>query len=130
MSRKDPREAAPMGMGRRLPLLMALACGVSVANVYFPQGFNIAPATAAVVATVTQLGYAVGLFLLVPLGDRLPHRPLITGLLAVTGIALLAAGLAPASCSRPAAWSAWRPWSRNCYCPWPRAWSSRTVVAA
>ncbi|MFJ3802484.1 MFS transporter [Streptomyces sp. NPDC090088] len=84
---------------------MALACGVSVANVYFPQAltpliahkFHIAPATAAVVATVTQLGYAVGLFLLVPLGDRLPRRPLIAGLLAVTGVALLAAGLAPAS---------------------------------
>ncbi|MGW3036518.1 MFS transporter [Streptomyces sp. NPDC001178] len=106
MSRKDPKATpASTGAGRRLPLLMALACGVSVANVYFPQaltplvarGFGIAPATAAVVATVTQLGYAAGLFLLVPLGDRLPRRPLITGLLTLTGLALLAAGLAPAS---------------------------------
>ncbi|WP_055553460.1 MFS transporter [Streptomyces sp. NBRC 110028] len=106
MSRNDPPLApASTGIGRRLPLLMALACGVSVANVYFPQaltpliggGFDIAPATATVVATVTQLGYAAGLFLLVPLGDRLPRRPLIIGLLAVTGLALLAAGLAPAS---------------------------------
>ncbi|MFI5795045.1 MFS transporter [Streptomyces sp. NPDC051677] len=105
MSRNDPPAPAATGTGRRLPLLMALACGVSVANVYFPQaltpliarGFDIAPAAAAVVATVTQLGYAAGLFLLVPLGDRLPRRPLITGLLAVTGLALLAAGLAPAS---------------------------------
>ncbi|MFC8519385.1 MFS transporter [Streptomyces sp. NPDC057257] len=104
MSRNDP-PSAPAATGRRLPLLMALACGVSVANVYFPQaltpliarGFDIAPDTAAVVATVTQLGYAAGLFLLVPLGDRLPRRPLITGLLAVTGLALLAAGLAPAA---------------------------------
>ncbi|WP_405814013.1 MFS transporter [Streptomyces sp. NBC_01390] len=105
MSQNDaPRPESP-GMGRRLPLLMALACGVSVANVYFPQaltpmiadGLDIAPATAAVVATVTQLGYAAGLFLLVPLGDRLPRRPLITGLLIVTCLALLAAGLAPAS---------------------------------
>ncbi|MEU3571798.1 MFS transporter [Kitasatospora sp. NPDC036755] len=84
---------------------MALACGVSVANVYFPQaltplvaeGFGISAGTAAGVATVTQLGYAAGIFLLVPLGDRLPRRPLITVLLAVTGCALLAAGLAPAT---------------------------------
>ncbi|MFJ9353085.1 MFS transporter [Streptomyces mirabilis] len=105
MSRNDPSRPESPGMGRRLPLLMALACGVSVANVYFPQaltpiiadGLDISPASAAVVATVTQLGYAAGLFLLVPLGDRLPRRPLITGLLIVTGLALLAAGLAPAS---------------------------------
>ncbi|WP_075737846.1 MFS transporter [Streptomyces acidiscabies] len=105
MPRNDPPRPESPGMGRRLPLLMALACGVSVANVYFPQaltpliagGLDISPASAAVVATVTQLGYAAGLFLLVPLGDRLPRRPLVTGLLIVTGLALLAAGLAPAS---------------------------------
>ncbi|MEV4252832.1 MFS transporter [Spirillospora sp. NPDC049652] len=93
------------GLGRRLPLVMALACGVSVANVYFPQaltplvadGLRVTPATAASVATVTQLGYAAGIFLLVPLGDRLPRRPLITVLLAVTAGALLAAGLAPSA---------------------------------
>lgn len=105
MSRNDPPAPGRSDVGRRLPLIMALACGVSVANVYFPQaltpliahGLGTAPATAAVVATVTQLGYAAGIFLLVPLGDRLPRRPLITGLLAVTGLALLAAGLAPAT---------------------------------
>ncbi|MFJ8386660.1 MFS transporter [Streptomyces sp. NPDC094438] len=90
---------------RRLPLVMALACGVSVANVYFPQALTpliaddlgVTADTAATVATVTQLGYAAGIFLLVPLGDRLPRRPLITVLLAVTGLALLAAALAPAT---------------------------------
>ncbi|WP_033321554.1 MFS transporter [Streptomyces yerevanensis] len=96
---------ASAGLGRRLPLLMALACGVTVANAYFPQAitpliaqsFSVSPATAATLATVTQLGYAAGIFLLVPLGDRLPRRPLITVLLAVTSLALLAAGLAPAT---------------------------------
>ncbi|MEV3852881.1 MFS transporter [Streptomyces sp. NPDC050095] len=98
-----PAPPEPAGPGRRLPLMMALACGVSVANVYFPQaltpliadGLSIAPSTAAGVATLTQLGYAAGIFLLVPLGDRLPRRPLITVLLVVTACALLAAGLAP-----------------------------------
>ncbi|MGA5820209.1 MFS transporter [Kitasatospora sp. NPDC094028] len=98
MSRPDSTPVAG-----KLPLLMALACGVSVANVYFPQAlspliahaFAITPGAAAGVATLTQLGYAAGIFLLVPLGDRLPRRPLITTLLATTGAALLAAGLAP-----------------------------------
>lgn len=88
-----------------MPLVLALACGVSVANVYFPQaltpliadGLDVAPSTAAAVATLTQLGYAVGIFLLVPLGDRLPRRPLITTLLVLTAGALLTAGLAPAA---------------------------------
>jgi predicted MFS family arabinose efflux permease len=82
---------------------MALACGVSVANAYFPQaitpliaaGLRVDPGTAALTATGTQLGYAAGIFLLVPLGDRLPSRPLILALLGATGAALLSAGLAP-----------------------------------
>ncbi|WP_225731932.1 MULTISPECIES: MFS transporter [unclassified Nocardia] len=88
---------------RALPLVMALACGIGVANIYFTQAvtpliaesLGITADSAATVATVTQLGYAVGIFLLVPLGDRLPRRPLIVALLATTGLALLACGLAP-----------------------------------
>lgn len=88
---------------RRTILIMAVACGVSVANVYFPQsisplvadGLTVTPDSAALVPTVAQLGYAVGLFLLVPLGDRLPHRSLIVALLSLTGLGLLAASAAP-----------------------------------
>ncbi|MFJ9180563.1 MFS transporter [Streptomyces sp. NPDC102360] len=106
MSRTDSSvPEAPAGLGRRLPLIMALACGVAVANVYFPQAitpliahnFGIGQDAAATLATLTQLGYAAGIFLLVPLGDRLPRRPLITVLLTVTALALLSAGLAPST---------------------------------
>lgn len=104
MSRTTPPAApTPTALGRRLPLVMALACGVTVANAYFPQaitplvarGLDVSDSTATTLATLTQLGYAAGIFLLVPLGDRLPRRPLVTTLLAVTSVALLAAGLAP-----------------------------------
>jgi predicted MFS family arabinose efflux permease len=96
----DPASPA---LGRRLSLILAVAAGVSVANVYFPQamsplvaaGLGVRPATAALVATTTQLGYAAGIFLLVPLGDRLRHRSLIVTLLTVTGLALLGAAGAP-----------------------------------
>ncbi|MEV8527165.1 MFS transporter [Streptomyces sp. NPDC052000] len=101
----DPPLPPAPALPRRMPLVMALACGVSVANVYFPQSlapliadsFGITADAAASVATVTQLGYAAGIFLLVPLGDRLPRRPLITVLLTMTSLALLAAALAPAT---------------------------------
>ena len=84
-------------------MILALACGVAVGNVYFPQamspligsGLRVSAGTAAAVVTAVQLGYTAGIFLLVPLGDRLPHRPLIVTLLACTGLGLLVAGAAP-----------------------------------
>ncbi|CRK55867.1 Major facilitator superfamily [Alloactinosynnema sp. L-07] len=91
------------GLSRRVLLLLAMACGVAVGNVYFPQavsplvasGLGVSPDSATLVVTGTQLGYSLGIFLLVPLGDRLPHRPLIVSLVAVTALSLLAAGFAP-----------------------------------
>ncbi|KOG61556.1 transporter [Streptomyces griseoflavus] len=83
--------------------LLALACGSSVATVYFAQPllvtlgerFALGSGLLGAIVTVTQLGYAVGLLTLVPLGDLLDHRRLITGQLGLLALALLAAGLAP-----------------------------------
>ncbi|MGW5449345.1 MFS transporter [Streptomyces asiaticus] len=83
--------------------LLALACGSSVATVYFAQPllvtlgerFALGSGLLGVIVTVTQLGYAVGLLTLVPLGDLLDRRRLVTGQLALLALALLAAGLAP-----------------------------------
>ncbi|WP_370417072.1 MFS transporter [Streptomyces sp. QH1-20] len=91
-------------MSRRLVLILALTCAVGVGNIYFPQaisplvaaGLGESPDSAALVVTATQVGYTAGNFLLVPLGDRLPHRPFLVTLLALTGVGLLAAGCAPA----------------------------------
>lgn len=55
----------------------------------------MAPGSAALVATAAQLGYAAGVFLLVPLGETLSHRPLVVGLLGLTGLGQLGAGAAP-----------------------------------
>ncbi|SOB86305.1 MFS transporter [Streptomyces sp. 1331.2] len=90
-------------MTRRLVLLLAVTCAVAVGNLYFPQavgpliaaGLHVPPDAATLVVTATQLGYTGGIVLLVPLGDRLPHRPLLVTLLSLTGLALLAAGCAP-----------------------------------
>ncbi|MFC9930598.1 MFS transporter [Streptomyces sp. NPDC127190] len=95
--------ALPPGVSRLVPLL-ALACGVAVGNVYFPQaivplaaaGLGVSADAAAGAVTATQFGYAAGIFLLVPLGDRLRPRPLLVALLVLTGLGLCAAAAAPA----------------------------------
>ncbi|UXY18652.1 MFS transporter [Streptomyces cynarae] len=99
-----PPSAASSALSRPLILLLSVACGIAVANIYFPQAISpliakdlhVAPASAAVVVTCAQLGYAAGIFLLVPLGDRLRHRGLITTLLLVTCAGLVLAGTASA----------------------------------
>ncbi|MFD3700426.1 MFS transporter [Streptomyces sp. NPDC058646] len=91
-------------MSRRLVLLLAVACAVAVGNLYFPQalgplvaeGLGVPAGTATLVVTATQIGYTAGMVLLVPLGDRFRHRSLLVVLLSLTGLALLAAGCAPA----------------------------------
>lgn len=91
-------------MSRRLLALLTLTCGVAVGNIYFPQtisplvgaGLHVDADSAALVVTAVQFGYAAGIFLLVPLGDRLPHRRLVVVLLGLSGFGLLAASGAPA----------------------------------
>ncbi|MBO2442061.1 MFS transporter [Actinomadura nitritigenes] len=94
---------AGAGAGRGVIALLAVTCGVAVGNVYFPQaaapavaaGLGVGAGTAAGVVSAAQFGYAAGIFLLVPLGDRVAHRRLIVVLLVVTALALAVAGAAP-----------------------------------
>ncbi|WP_225829320.1 MFS transporter [Streptomyces naphthomycinicus] len=95
--------APPAPPPARLTLLFALACGSAVANVYFAQPllvtlgrqFSLGPGLLGAIVTVTQLGYAAGLLLLVPLGDLVDRRRLITLQLGLLAAALLAVALAP-----------------------------------
>lgn len=83
-------------------LFLAVAAGVAVANVYFAQpllvtmgaDLGIAPGTVGGFVTVTQLGYGIGLFFLVPLGDLLDRRRLIRAQFVVLALALLLVGVA------------------------------------
>jgi len=69
----------------KLTYLLALAAGLTVANIYYNQpllpaigrDFHSGAAATGAIAVATQLGYALGLFLLVPLGDTLERRSLI-----------------------------------------------------
>ncbi|WP_221469373.1 MFS transporter [Cohnella nanjingensis] len=92
-------------MPRFLVLLFAVACGAAVANIYYAQpllddlavAFGMAHATIGIVITVTQICYAMGLILLVPLGDRVNQRRLILGQMLLSALSLAAVGLAPTS---------------------------------
>lgn len=86
-----------------LVLVMAVACGIAVANLYYAQplldtlarAFGVSTGTAGLVVTLTQLGYALGLVFLVPLGDILNRRRLIVVIMLGTACALAAAAEAP-----------------------------------
>lgn len=87
---------------RRLIWVMAIACGLSVANLYYNQplladmarGFHVTVKAVGFIPTMTQMGYAIGLLLLVPLGDILQRRRLVVSLLIVVTLSLVAAAAA------------------------------------
>lgn len=95
---KTPLEPTPPNP--RLVLLLAMAAGVIVANLYYAQTLvgpisrstGISAEAAGLIVTLTQVGYCLGLLFIVPLGDRLENRRMI-----VTGLALTAAALALAA---------------------------------
>ena len=83
--------------------LLALAAGLTVANIYYCQPlldvvaatFHVTARTATVVATATQLGYAAGLLLIVPLADSLERKRLIVGCTLLSAAVLGAVALCP-----------------------------------
>ena len=86
-----------------LTALFAATAGIAVANIYYAQpmlgliaaDFRISGATAVECVTAAQLGYAAGIVLLVPLGDRVDRRRLMLVQCGLLVAALLAAALSP-----------------------------------
>ena len=79
--------------------MLAAACGLIAANVYYAQplageigrAIGLSPEASGLVVTLTQVGYGAGLLLIVPLGDLIENRLLVTSMVGVTCIALAAA---------------------------------------
>lgn len=89
--------------GRWLILAFAVACGVTVANVYYAQplvgsiseSFGISVSAGSFIVTMIQLGYVAGLLLLAPLGDLVENKKLILVTLGALIACLLISTLAP-----------------------------------
>lgn len=98
------RQNAPAStsMSRSTILLFACAAGMSVANVYYAQplldalasDFSISHAAVGGIVTATQVGCALALLLLVPLGDLLERRRLMLAQVLMLAAVLVAVGLA------------------------------------
>jgi predicted MFS family arabinose efflux permease len=97
-----PVEPRP-GIDRRLVVLLAVACGAAVANLYYAQplldtigqDLDVSAGAAGLLVTASQVGYAAGLLLLVPLGDLLDRRRMVARMLLVCAAGLALAAAAP-----------------------------------
>ncbi|MDD9350216.1 MFS transporter [Mumia sp.] len=95
--------SGPRDLPRSLLLLMALSTGLSVSANYLAlplldllaDDLGIRDSTAGMIVTAAQVGYAVGLLAIVPLGDLLERRRLAVSLLGATAVLLVASSLAP-----------------------------------
>lgn len=83
-------------------MLFAFCCGAIVANIYYAQpiieliapDIGLSSTAASLIVSLTQIGYALGLFFLVPLGDLLENRRLMLITTAVAVLSLLGAAFA------------------------------------
>ncbi len=88
---------------RGLLWLLAVAAGVTVANLYYCQpllammgaSFGASAHGIGLVAVFTQAGYAAGMLFIIPLGDSEERRRLIVLAAAASTLALLGVALAP-----------------------------------
>jgi predicted MFS family arabinose efflux permease len=82
---------------------MAVAVGLAVASNYYAQpllptiaqAFALSPARAGFIVTTAQMGYGLGLLLLVPLGDLMERRGLVVGMTLLTAAGLVLTATAP-----------------------------------
>lgn len=91
-----------MNLSKSIVLFMAVCTGLIVANLYYCQPliiliaseFNIREADAGTITYLTQAGYAIGLFFMVPLGDKIERKRQILITTFASVIALIVAATA------------------------------------
>ncbi|TVX94046.1 MFS transporter [Paenibacillus agilis] len=84
-----------------LILILATACGLIAANLYYAQplvgpissALGLSSGAVGLIVTLTQIGYGIGLLFIVPLGDILENRKLVVVSLLLTVVALALAAV-------------------------------------
>jgi len=86
-----------------LTFLLASACGLIAANIYYAQplagpisaSLGLSSEATGLIVTLTQIGFTVGLLLIVPLGDLVENRRLVLVAIGIAAFGLLGAALSP-----------------------------------
>jgi len=90
-------------MTKFLAILFAVCSGLAIGNLYWAQpllvrimeGFALPAANGGLLVTATQIGYAVGIFFILPLGDFVRRKRMIAIVMVLSVIALASCALAP-----------------------------------
>lgn len=90
-------------MTKFLAIMFAICSGLAIGNLYWAQpllvqiiqGFGLSEANGGLLVTATQIGYAIGIFFIVPLGDFVRRKRLITIVMILSIIALISCALSP-----------------------------------
>jgi len=93
---------SPQPLSNTLVSIIALCCGLIVANIYYAQPIiellapevGLSPHSASFIVSLTQIGYALGLFFLVPLADLVENKRLMLITLGVSFLSLIGTALA------------------------------------
>lgn len=83
--------------------LFAICSGLAIGNLYWAQpllvqitnGFGLSPASGGLLVTATQIGYAIGILFILPLGDFVRRKRLIIIVMTLSIIALVSCALSP-----------------------------------
>ena len=90
-------------MTKFLAILFAICSGLAIGNLYWAQpllvqimtGFGLPAANGGFLVTATQIGYAMGILLILPLGDFVRRKRMISLVMGLSIIALVSCALAP-----------------------------------
>ena len=82
-----------------LVLLLAVSCGLVVANIYYAQplvgpisvALGMPAHSAGLIVTLTQIGYGLGLLFVIPLADYVENRGLVLTAVGISALSMLAA---------------------------------------
>jgi predicted MFS family arabinose efflux permease len=95
--------APSAGISASLTILFAISCGLAVGNIYYAQplletlghDFHASHSLVGLIVTMTQIGYAIGLLTIVPLGDLIENKKLVLIVFCGTVTSLLLAAFSP-----------------------------------
>jgi len=95
----QPARGKALTISRGLVTLFAFCCGAIVANIYYAQpiidliapDIHLSAHGASLIVSLTQIGYALGLFFLVPLADLIENRKLMLGTILLAIVSLIGA---------------------------------------